>query len=142
MTIPTEMTAVVISTPGGPEVLELRRLPVPQMGIGDVAIALSRLSGAEPIAVVSSAEKAAYARELGAIATIEHTREDFVARTRELTDGKGADRIVALAGGDMLARNIAAAARDATIVQLAAYGGEKSEIDAAHIVGKWLTILG
>ena len=111
-------------------------------GIGGAAIVLAALYGAKPIAVVSSPEKAAYATALGAVAVIDHTSEDFVARTRDLTGGNGADRIVSLAGGDMLARNIAAAARGATIVQLAGLGGEKSEIDVGHIVGKWLTIIG
>ncbi len=111
-------------------------------GIGGTAIVLSRLYGAAPVAVVSSAEKAAYALELGAVAVIDHSREDFVRRARDLTGGKGADRIVSIAGGDMLAKNIAAAARGATILQLAALGGQKSEVDAGLIVGKWLTIIG
>lgn len=111
-------------------------------GIGGAAIVLSRLAGATPIAVVSSPEKAAYARTLGAAAVIDHTREDFVARTRELTEGRGADRIIAIEGGEMLARNISAAARGATIVQLAGRGGVPSTINVGHLLVKWLTIIG
>lgn len=111
-------------------------------GIGGAAIQISRLYGARPIAVVSSAEKAAYARNLGAVATIDHSVEDFVSRTMELTDGHGADRILDMVGGDYLPRNIEASARGGHIVQVAAMAGKLSEISAGKIVMKWLTISG
>jgi NADPH:quinone reductase len=38
MTLPTEMTAIAISAPGGPEVLQPVTLPVPQPAAGDVLI--------------------------------------------------------------------------------------------------------
>jgi NADPH2:quinone reductase len=111
-------------------------------GVGGTAIQIARVLGAHPIGVVSDAVKAAYARSLGAIETIIHTSEDFVARTRELTGGKGADRIVDMAGGETLARNIEAAARSAHIVCVASISAEASAIHAGRIVGKWLTISG
>lgn len=111
-------------------------------GIGGAAIQISRLHGARPIAVVSSAEKAAYAKGLGAVAAIDHTREDFVARTLELTGGHGADRVLDMVGGDYLPRNIEASARGGHIIQVAAMAGRLSEISAGRIVMKWLTISG
>ena len=68
--------------------------PGDNSGIGGTAIQLSRLYGAVPIAVVSSPAKAAYATRLEAAHVIDRSREDFVARTLELTGGRGADRIV------------------------------------------------
>lgn len=38
MTQPNDMLAIAISQPGGPEVLETRRLPLPEIGPGDVLI--------------------------------------------------------------------------------------------------------
>lgn len=111
-------------------------------GIGGAAIQLCRLHGALPIAVVSSPEKAAYARSLGAIETIDHTIEDFVARAREITGGDGVDRIVDMVGGDMLPRNIEASARGGHIVQVASMAGTKSEVSAGTLVMKWLTLSG
>lgn len=111
-------------------------------GIGGAAIQISRLHGARPIAVVSDAQKARYVETLGATAVINHTTEDFVARTLELTGGKGADRILDIVGGDYLPRNIEAAARGGHIVQVAALAGKLSEINAGRIVIKWLTISG
>jgi NADPH2:quinone reductase len=111
-------------------------------GIGGAAIQIAKLYGANPIAVVSSAEKAAYTRTLGAVAVIEHTTEDFVARTLEITGGRGADRILDVVGGNYLARNIEASARGGHIVQVAAMTGKLSEVSAGRIVMKWLTISG
>lgn len=109
-------------------------------GIGVAAIQIARVMGARPIAVVSNEEKAAYVRGHGADAVILHTSEDFVARTLELTGGKGADRILDMAGGEILVRDIEAAARGAHIVLVASLSGELSPISAGKLVMKQLTI--
>ena len=111
-------------------------------GLGGAALQLSRALGARPIAVVSSAEKAAYATRLGAVATIDHSREDVVARALELTGGKGADMILEMAGGASLVRDIEAAARGGHIVVVAALSGEPSPIAAGRLVMKQLTLSG
>jgi NADPH2:quinone reductase len=111
-------------------------------GIGGAAINLSRLRGANPIAIVSNAEKAAYARVLGATDVIDRSTEDFIARTLSLTDGRGADRIVDIVGGDTLDRNIRAAARFGHIVIVSTMAGPKAEINASQILMKQLTLSG
>ena len=111
-------------------------------GIGGAAVQIAKLFGASPIAVVSTAEKARYVETLGATSVIDHTREDFVTRTLELTGGKGADRILDMVGGDNLNRNIEASARGGHIVQVAAMAGTPSRISAGKLVMKWLTISG
>ena len=111
-------------------------------GIGGAAIQVARAMGARPIAVVSSPEKAAYTQSLGATAVINHRTEDFVARTLELTGGKGADRIVEMSGGETLTRDIEAAARGAHIVLVASQSGEPSSIAAGKLVARWLTLSG
>jgi len=111
-------------------------------GIGGAAIQVSRLHGARPIAVVSTAEKADYALSLGAEAVIRHDSEDFVARTLALTGDHGADRIIDMVAGENLERNIAASARFGHIVLLATAGGAKAEINAARLMMKQLTLSG
>lgn len=111
-------------------------------GIGGAAIQIARLHGAVPIAVVSDATKAAYARSLGAAETIDRTDEDFVARTLSISGGKGADRIVDIVGGDALDRNIRAAARFGHIVIVSTQAGPKAEINASLILMKQLTLSG
>jgi putative PIG3 family NAD(P)H quinone oxidoreductase len=111
-------------------------------GIGSAAIALCLIHGARPIAVVSSEDKAWAAKELGAKDVIIHTQDDFVAAAKALTDGSGVDRIVNFAGGDILARNMVAAARGAIILQLASLDSTKSEIPVNLLLGKALTLFG
>ncbi len=111
-------------------------------GLGGAAVQIAGVLGAQPIAVVSNEDKARYCREIGAAAVIVHSREDVVARTRELTGGKGADRILHLAGGDALVRDIDAAARGAHIVLAAAMSGDVSPVAAGKLVMKHLMISG
>jgi NADPH:quinone reductase len=111
-------------------------------GIGGAAIIISKLLGARPIAVVSNADKAGYALALGAEAAIDHTSEDFVARVLEITGQHGADRVVDIAGGPTLDRNISASARFGHIVLVSTQAGGVAEINAGRLMMKQLTLSG
>lgn len=111
-------------------------------GLGGAAIQIAKILGADPIAVVSSAEKAAYVLKLGARAVIRHDLEDVVARTLELTGGKGADRILDMVGGETTRRNIDAAARFGHIVLVASLGDRNGTLPLNKIVAKQLTLSG
>lgn len=56
-------------------------------GVGSIACQWAKALGVRLIGTVSSAEKAARARELGAWATIVYSHEDVLQRVLELTDG-------------------------------------------------------
>jgi NADPH2:quinone reductase len=56
-------------------------------GVGLIACQWARALGVKLIGTVSSPEKAALAKKHGAWATIDYTKEDFVARVQQLTDG-------------------------------------------------------
>lgn len=63
--------------------------------VGHYAIQFARLLGARSIiATVSSPQKAAHAMAAGADACVDYRREDAGARVRELTDGRGVDRVI------------------------------------------------
>ncbi|NKB58124.1 MAG: zinc-binding dehydrogenase [Alphaproteobacteria bacterium] len=62
--------------------------------VGQYAIQLAALAGARVIATVSSPEKAAMARNVGALETIDYRKEDVVAAVQDFTDGAGVDHIV------------------------------------------------
>ena len=111
-------------------------------GLGAAAIQIALILGAEPIALVGSAEKAGYARSLGATAIIRHDLEDPVARTRELTGGRGADRILDMLGGDATARHIDAAAPFGHIVQVATLGDRLAAVPLNRLMAKQLTLSG
>ena len=69
-------------------------------GVGSAGIQIGKALGARVIAAVSSDAKAEAARELGADETINYTVESLKNRTRELTEGRGADVIYDPVGGD------------------------------------------
>jgi NADPH2:quinone reductase len=111
-------------------------------GIGGAAIQIAKLLGADPIAIVSSAKKADYALSLGARAVIRRDIEDVVARARELTGGKGVDRVVDMVGGKATRQSIDAAARFGHIVIVATLGDRNAELPLNKLVGNQLTLSG
>ncbi len=94
------------------------------------------------IATAGSAEKCEACRQLGADHAINYREEDFVARVGEITDGRGADVIVDLIGGDYVLRNYAAAAEEGRIVQIGTQHGAKVEINLGRMMSKRLTHTG
>ncbi len=111
-------------------------------GIGGAAIQICSILGARAIAVVSSADKADYCAELGAIATIDRTRESITERVMALTDGHGADRVVDLIGGALTAVNIAASARGGHIVQVSTLEGANATVPLRTMMARNLTLSG
>ncbi len=82
-------------------------------GTGGVALfglQLAKLHGAEVIVTSSSDEKLARAKQLGADHGINYRSEDWVQRVHELTQDRGADHVLEIAGGPHLARALAAVA--------------------------------
>lgn len=58
-------------------------------GVGSIACQWAAALGAEVIGTVGSEEKAELARRYGCTHVVRYDREDFVARVREITDGRG-----------------------------------------------------
>lgn len=111
-------------------------------GIGTTAIQLAAHFGAEVFATAGSGAKCDAALRLGARHAINYRQEDFVARVMDATDGRGADLILDMVGGDYVPRNLQAAAADGRIVQIAFLRGQKVEIDLSLIMQKRLTLTG
>jgi putative PIG3 family NAD(P)H quinone oxidoreductase len=109
-------------------------------GIGTTAIMLAKACEARVIVTAGSAAKCAACRELGADVAINYRETDFVEATLRATEGKGANVILDMVGGDYLARNVAAAALDGRIALIATQGGTKSELDLRQLMTKRLTI--
>ena len=107
-------------------------------GIGTVAIQLAKQFGARVITTAGSAEKCDAARKLGADVAINYKTEDFVAATKAATDGKGAEVILDMVGGDYIERNYEAAGVEGRIVQIAFQGSPKATVDFRRIMLKRL----
>lgn len=87
-------------------------------GVGHVAVQLARELGARIAATVSSEEKAAWVRKLGAERIIQYTREDFVQAALDWTGGHGVDAVFDTVGGETFCRSFAAARVYGKIVTL------------------------
>jgi NADPH2:quinone reductase len=68
-------------------------------GVGAALVQLAKAAGKRVIGVVSSDARAAFARSQGADAIVDRTRGDIVGQVHQLTDGKGVDLILTIAGG-------------------------------------------
>jgi NADPH2:quinone reductase len=111
-------------------------------GIGTTAIQLAKAFGARVIATAGSAEKCKACLEIGADRAVNYRSEDFVAAAREATGGRGVDVTLDMVGGDYTERNIAAAAEEGRIVQIAVLGGADVKINIARLMMKRVTLTG
>jgi NADPH2:quinone reductase len=107
-------------------------------GIGTTAIQLAKQFGAKVFVTAGSEEKCEACRQLGADLAINYKTEDFVAAVKKATDGKGADVILDMVGGDYIERNYEAAAVEGRIVQIAFQGSPKATVDFRRIMLKRL----
>ena len=75
-------------------------------GVGLIACQWARALGVTMIGTVGSDEKAALAKANGCAHTIVYTRENFVARTKELTGGKGVPVVYDAIGKDTFPQSL------------------------------------
>ena len=111
-------------------------------GIGTTAIQLAKAFGTRVVTTAGSAEKCDACRRLGADVAVNYRAQDFVAATKAATDGKGADVVLDMVGGDYIERNYEAAAVEGRIVQIAVQGSPKATVDFRRIMLKRLTHTG
>ncbi|MEA2308870.1 MAG: NADPH:quinone reductase [Thermoleophilaceae bacterium] len=99
-------------------------------GVGMAAIQLAKQAGATVISTASSDEKLERLKELGLDHGINYASESFVERTRDLTDGRGADVILDSVGGQNLVDSVAALAYRGTLVSVGVAGRAGSNVEA------------
>jgi NADPH:quinone reductase len=111
-------------------------------GIGTTAIALGKAFGARVLTTAGTPEKCEACRKLGADLAIDYKTEDFVALTKQATQGRGADLILDMVGGDYVGRNYEAAAVEGRIVQIAFLASSRVTVDLMRLMLKRLTHTG
>ncbi len=110
-------------------------------GIGTMAIQLARAAGSRVIVTAGTDAKIARCLELGAQAGINYREEDFVARTRELTNGRGADVVLDNMGASYLGRNVEVLATNGRVVIVGLQGGTRAELDLGALMAKRAAVL-
>ena len=108
-------------------------------GIGTMAIQLAKAFGAKVIVTVGSKDKSDACLKLGADRAVNYKTGDFVAETKNATDGAGANVILDMVGGDYIERNYDAAAVEGRVVQIAFLAGTpKASANFAKLMVKRL----
>ncbi len=111
-------------------------------GIGTTAIQLGKAFGARVIVTAGTAEKCDACRKLGADLAINYNSEDFVALSKQATQGRGVELILDMVGGDYVGRNYEAAAVEGRIVQIAFQASSRVALDLMRLMLKRLTHTG
>lgn len=99
-------------------------------GVGLIAVQWLKALGARVIGTVGNQAKADLAKSLGCDETIIYTEEDFVARTRELTDGKGVQAVYDSIGKDTFMQSLDCLAPRGTMVS---FGNATGAVPAFEI---------
>ncbi|MEE2804180.1 MAG: quinone oxidoreductase [Pseudomonadota bacterium] len=105
-------------------------------GVGLMACQWASRLGATVIGTVSSDEKAELARQHGCTHLINYTREDFVERVGEFTEGKGVDVVYDAVGKDTFLRGFDCLRPRGHMVLFGASSGAPDPIDPAVLQGK------
>ncbi|XP_048229975.1 quinone oxidoreductase PIG3 isoform X2 [Ricinus communis] len=101
-------------------------------GIGTFAIQMAKYQGSQ--------EKLAACKELGADVCINYRTEDFVARVKEETNGKGVDVILDCMGASYLQRNLDSLNVGGRLFIIGFMGGAVAELNLASLLAKRLTL--
>jgi putative PIG3 family NAD(P)H quinone oxidoreductase len=111
-------------------------------GVGTAAIRLLSEARLRSLVTAGSDEKCRACERLGAAAAIDYKNEDFVARAKALTGGRGVDVILDHLGASYLPRNLAALAPGGRLIEIGLMGGAKTEINLAELLTRRLSVIG
>ncbi|MBL8529087.1 MAG: quinone oxidoreductase [Burkholderiales bacterium] len=105
-------------------------------GVGLIACQWLKARGAHVIGTVGSDEKAALAKAHGCEHPVVYTREDFVARVKEITGGKGVPVVYDSVGKDTFARSIDCLRPRGMLVLFGAASGPVPPLDSQILAQK------
>ncbi len=111
-------------------------------GAGLAAVEIAKLMGARVIAVASSGDKLAFAREHGADEGINYDSEDLKKRLKELTASKGVDVLYDVVGGDAAEPSLRAMAWEGRYLVLGFASGNIPRIPLNLVMLKGCAIMG
>lgn len=109
---------------------------------GSAAIQIGKALGAKVIATVSSAEKAAFCRDLGADEVINYREQGIDEGVLACTGGRGVDVVYDPVGGSAYEAATRCVARDARIVLIGYSSGSWPTIDPLDVVLKSYSVVG
>jgi NADPH:quinone reductase-like Zn-dependent oxidoreductase len=111
-------------------------------GVGSAALQLVKHFGGRAIVTASTDEKLARARDMGADATVNYTRDETLEAVRAFTNGEGVDIVVETVGAETWETSLASAAKNGRIVTCGVTSGSVAPTNIRHLYQRQLSILG
>lgn len=112
-------------------------------GVGTLAVQLAKLMGAGAvIATASSSEKLKLAVSLGADEGINYTEDNWHKKVLSSTEGKGADIILEMVGGDIFKNSLKCMAPNGRLVIYGRAGGKETLFDPAVLMQRNISVVG
>ncbi|GAB2301143.1 hypothetical protein Dimus_035176 [Dionaea muscipula] len=109
-------------------------------GIGTFAIQIAKFYGIRVFVTAGNEEKLAFCKDLGADVGINYKTEDFVARVKEETGGKGVDVILDSVGGPYFQRNLDSLNYDGRLFLIGTLGGATVQVNLGSLFARRLTV--
>ncbi|KAJ8628484.1 hypothetical protein MRB53_021791 [Persea americana] len=109
-------------------------------GIGTFAIQIAKHQGARVFVTAGSQEKLTFCKGLGADICINYKTEDFAARVKEETGGKGVDVILDNVGGPYFQRNLNSLNINGRLFIIGFQGGTVTEANLGCMLARRLTV--
>jgi NADPH2:quinone reductase len=109
-------------------------------GVGTAAVQLASALGATVIAVVSTEEKRATAKEAGAHEVV--LADGFRDAVKDLTSGRGVDLIVDPVGGDRFTDSLRSLAREGRLLVIGFTGGEIPQVKVNRLLLNNISVVG
>ncbi len=111
-------------------------------GVGSLLVQLSKHKGAKVLGTASTAEKLEKIASLGADVGINYSESDWTDEVLAATDGKGANLIIEMVGGEIGKQNLKCLATGGTMIVYGAASGEDFQISALSLLGRMQTVKG
>ncbi|MEM1401977.1 MAG: NAD(P)H-quinone oxidoreductase [Pseudomonadota bacterium] len=111
-------------------------------GVGSLGVAMCQAMGGRVFSTAGSDEKCRRVEALGAERAINYRNEDYAEVLAELGLTDGVDIILDMVGGDYIQKNLAVAAPEGRIVNIAYQHGFTAEVNFLPVLLKRLTVTG
>jgi len=111
-------------------------------GVGSLLVQLAKHKGAKVLGTASTTEKLEKVASLGADVGINYTEADWTDEVLAATDGKGADLIIEMVGGEIGRQNFKCLATGGTMLVYGAASGEDFQISALSLLFRMQTVKG
>lgn len=111
-------------------------------GVGSLLVQLAKHKGLKVIGTASSEQKLQLVADLGADFAVNYSEDDWTDEVLKATDGKGADWIIEMVGGDIVAKNLKVLAKHGAMWIYGSASGEDFKVSVLSLMAKNHTIRG